>query len=76
MEILLQGFYRVFIHLFVVVCGFGDLSSSKSSAVLLGFFTMMIEQASQLSFLHYQYKCNQTLKAFSTFVQEKQRILN
>lgn len=43
--ILLQVFYRVFVHLFVEVCGFGDLSSSNSLVVLLGFFTMMIEQA-------------------------------
>lgn len=36
----------------------------------------MVEQASQLSFLYYQYKCNQTLNALSPFIQEKERILN
>lgn len=36
------------ICLSVCWCGFGDLSSSNSSSVLLGFFTTMIEQPSQL----------------------------
>lgn len=33
---------------------------------------MIIEQSSQLSFLHYQYKYNQIMNSFSTFVQEKE----
>lgn len=63
--------------LFVEVCGFGGgVVFIKFISSSVGFFTMMIEQTSQLSFSHYQYKCNQTLDVFSTFVQEKERILN
>lgn len=61
-EIILQGFLRSICSSLPTetrISGFSFIKFISSIIYFFSFFVMMIEQTSQLSFLHYQYKCNQ-----------------